>query len=239
MRALLRRSARCDIVLAAASPPDAHGYFTLGTNAEYVSRLIGHVPFFLEVSERMARRFGLNRSKSRTSSGGARTIARSSRCRPRRLTIAMSRSRARFSNACRRGRRRGRHRRDPQRIDERAAQSARPRRPYRAPVRRHHGARRARGRHRHPQADPSAQGRDDLRARDTAPLRLASRKPRRGDAARRLWSSSGGQADFARGAMYSEGGAAFIVLHSTTTSGRSRIRVARCSCRVIVSRSNG
>jgi acyl-CoA hydrolase len=40
----------------------------------------------------------------------------------------------------------------------------------------------------------------------------------------RYWSSSGGQADFARGAMYSEGGQAFIVLHSTTRSGLSRIR---------------
>ena len=35
----------------------------------------------------------------------------------------------------------------------------------------------------------------------------------------RYWSSSGGQADFARGAMYSPGGQAFIVLHSTTRQG--------------------
>jgi acyl-CoA hydrolase len=41
----------------------------------------------------------------------------------------------------------------------------------------------------------------------------------------RYWSSSGGQADFARGAMYSEDGQAFIVLHSTTSRGESRIRV--------------
>src|SRR3954466_3517506 len=40
MPALLRESTRCTIVLAAASPPDAHGYFTLGTNAEYTARLI-------------------------------------------------------------------------------------------------------------------------------------------------------------------------------------------------------
>ena len=37
----------------------------------------------------------------------------------------------------------------------------------------------------------------------------------------RYWSSSGGQADFARGAMYSPGGKAFIVLHATTRTGRS------------------
>lgn len=40
----------------------------------------------------------------------------------------------------------------------------------------------------------------------------------------KYWSSSGGQADFARGAMYSPGGMAFLVLHSTTSDGRGRIR---------------
>lgn len=40
----------------------------------------------------------------------------------------------------------------------------------------------------------------------------------------RYWSSSGGQADFARGAMYSPGGKAFLVLHSTTSDGRGRIQ---------------
>jgi acyl-CoA hydrolase len=37
------------------------------------------------------------------------------------------------------------------------------------------------------------------------------------------FSSSGGQNDFARGAMYSDGGQGFVVLHSTTSSGASRI----------------
>jgi acyl-CoA hydrolase len=40
----------------------------------------------------------------------------------------------------------------------------------------------------------------------------------------RYYSGSGGQADFARGAMYSDGGQAFIVTKSTTGAGRSRIR---------------
>jgi acyl-CoA hydrolase len=35
----------------------------------------------------------------------------------------------------------------------------------------------------------------------------------------RYWSSSGGQADFARGAMYSPGGQGFVVLRSTAMSG--------------------
>ena len=42
------------------------------------------------------------------------------------------------------------------------------------------------------------------------------------------WSGSGGQADFARGAMYSERGMAFVVLHSMTHDGMSRI-VSRLS----------
>ena len=37
----------------------------------------------------------------------------------------------------------------------------------------------------------------------------------------RYYSSSGGQADFARGAMYSEGGQGFVVLHSTADDGRA------------------
>lgn len=41
------------------------------------------------------------------------------------------------------------------------------------------------------------------------------------------WSSSGGQPDFARGAVLSEGGQAFIVLHSTTSDGGSSRIVPR------------
>src|SRR5436190_19770138 len=44
MPKLLRDCTNCSIVVAAASPPDAHGHLSLGTNADYVARLIGHVP---------------------------------------------------------------------------------------------------------------------------------------------------------------------------------------------------
>ena len=54
----------------------------------------------------------------------------------------------------------------------------------------------------------------------------------------RYWSSSGGQADFARGAMYSEGGKAFIVLHSTTRKGRSRIRMRLTEGSVVTTLKN-
>src|SRR3546814_16506737 len=44
----------------------------------------------------------------------------------------------------------------------------------------------------------------------------------------RYWSSSGGQADFARGAMYSDKGSAFVVLPATAAGGTaSRIRATR------------
>jgi acyl-CoA hydrolase len=39
------------------------------------------------------------------------------------------------------------------------------------------------------------------------------------------WSGSGGQTDFSRGAMYSEGGQAFLVTHSATSDGTSRIKL--------------
>jgi acyl-CoA hydrolase len=54
----------------------------------------------------------------------------------------------------------------------------------------------------------------------------------------RYWSSSGGQADFARGAMYSEGGKAFIVLRSTTSKGRSRIRARLTEGSVVTTLKN-
>jgi len=57
---ILRESTRCSLVLAAAAPMDPHGYFSLGTNCDYVAPFIGRVPFFLEVNERMPRTFGAN-----------------------------------------------------------------------------------------------------------------------------------------------------------------------------------
>ena len=57
---LLRETTRCSMVLAAAAPMDRHGYFSLGTNCDYVAPFIGQVPFFLEVNARMPRAFGRN-----------------------------------------------------------------------------------------------------------------------------------------------------------------------------------
>ena len=60
MPLLLRHATKCTLVLAASSLPDAHGLFSLGTNADYVAALIGEVPFFLEANARMPRTPGQN-----------------------------------------------------------------------------------------------------------------------------------------------------------------------------------
>jgi acyl-CoA hydrolase len=60
MPRILRRETKQPIVLAAASPPDRHGYVSLGTNADYTARFIGQLPFFIEVNPNMPRTFGEN-----------------------------------------------------------------------------------------------------------------------------------------------------------------------------------
>ena len=57
---LLRAGCERPLILAAASPPDRHGYFSLGTNADYVASFVGRWPIFLEVNEQMPRTFGRN-----------------------------------------------------------------------------------------------------------------------------------------------------------------------------------
>jgi acyl-CoA hydrolase len=58
---LLRETTKHSMVLAAAAPMDRHGYFSLGTNCDYVAPFIGIAPFFLEVNARMPRTLGRNR----------------------------------------------------------------------------------------------------------------------------------------------------------------------------------
>ena len=50
MRDILTERTRDPLVLAAASPPDRHGYFSLGLNADYVASFIGRARFFLEAN---------------------------------------------------------------------------------------------------------------------------------------------------------------------------------------------
>ena len=48
-------------VLAAASPLDRHGFFSLGVSADYAAAMIGKVPFVLEVNPSMPSTYGANR----------------------------------------------------------------------------------------------------------------------------------------------------------------------------------
>ena len=60
MRAILADRTTDPLVLAAAAPPDRHGYFSLGVSADYVASFIGRARFFLEANRRMPRTFGRN-----------------------------------------------------------------------------------------------------------------------------------------------------------------------------------
>lgn len=58
--ALMRSRPGPPLVIAAASEPDRHGYFSLGVSADYTASFIGRAPFFLEVTKSMPRTFGRN-----------------------------------------------------------------------------------------------------------------------------------------------------------------------------------
>jgi len=60
MRQILRTQTRDPLVLAASSPLDRHGYFSLGVSADYVASFIGRARFFLEANRQMPRTFGRN-----------------------------------------------------------------------------------------------------------------------------------------------------------------------------------
>lgn len=57
---LLRQRCRNPLVIASVSPPDRHGYFSLGTGADYVASFIGRARFFVEANPQMPRTFGRN-----------------------------------------------------------------------------------------------------------------------------------------------------------------------------------
>ncbi|MGI2328717.1 acetyl-CoA hydrolase/transferase family protein [Planococcus sp. YIM B11945] len=60
MPRLLQKVTNMSMIMTVASPMDEHGYFTLGTQADYVSEFIGKVPFILEVNNQMPRTYGSN-----------------------------------------------------------------------------------------------------------------------------------------------------------------------------------
>jgi len=60
MPRILSKVTKMSFIMTVASPMDEHGYFSLGTQADYVAEFIGKVPFILEVNPNMPRTFGHN-----------------------------------------------------------------------------------------------------------------------------------------------------------------------------------
>ena len=273
---LLRDSTRCSLVVAAASMPDAHGYFSLGTNAEYVASLIGRAPFFLEANPQMPRTFGLNqihvsqvvgwcessrplvevppvapnerdlriaaavvehipdRATLQIGIGGIPNALLASLTEHRDLGIHTELLSDGIIDLVDRGVITGTHKQlrrhkivatfalGTQRLydwmDDNGAIEMLP-------------------------VDYVNDPRTVARERDFVSINATTEVDLMGQCASetmagRYWSSSGGQADFARGAMYSEGGKAFIVLPSTTSKGRSRIRARLTEGSVVTTLKN-
>ena len=68
--ALMAAATKRSLVLAAVAPPDEHGYFSLGTHAEYVAAMIGEVAVL-----RRGERADATHRSARTSSTSARSRA--------------------------------------------------------------------------------------------------------------------------------------------------------------------
>jgi acyl-CoA hydrolase len=273
---LLRTATSCSLVVAAVSPPDRHGYFSLGTNADYIAALIGKAPFFVEVNHQMPRTHGLNQIHVSQVLGWCERDAPLVALPP---TVPDERDRL-----------------IAEQIVERVPNGATIQigvggipNAVLASLRDHRDL----GVH----TECLSDGVLDLAARGVitgtqkalhpnkivTTFALGTRElydwshensaveflpvdyvnnPRvvaqersfvsinattevdlfgqcaSETIAGRYWSSSGGQADFARGAMYSEGGQAFIVLHSTTRKGVSRIRVRLTEGSVVTTLKN-
>ena len=260
---LLQTETRCSIVLAAASAPDRHGYFSLGTSAEYVAPLIGRVPFFLEVNPRMPRTHGLNQvhvSQVLGWSEGERPLVEVPQAHPddrdraiaaaivdrvpdgATLQVGIGGIPNAVLSALGGHRDLGIHTEllSDGIVDlvERGVVTGTRKtlRPNKLVTTFALGTQRLYDWLHENTAvemlpvDYVNDPRTVARERNFVSINATTEVDLYGQCASetiagRYWSSSGGQADFARGAMYSEGGQAFIVLHSTTSRGESRIRL--------------
>jgi acyl-CoA hydrolase len=276
MPQLLRKVAERPLVLAAASPPDVHGHFSFGTNADYVAALIGRVPFFLEVNAQMPRTFGHNQIHVSQIVGWCE-VDRPLEAVP--LVTPDERDRAIAAAIVERVRDRATLQVGIGGVPNAVLEGLRDHRDlgihtelltdgivdlvergvvtgtYKRLRRNKIEATFCLGTQRlydwlHDNGavellpvdhvnDPRRIARQD----DFISINATTEVDLYGQCASetmagRYWSSSGGQADFARGAMYSSGGQAFIVLHSTTRSGRSRIRTRLTEGSVVTTLKN-
>jgi acyl-CoA hydrolase len=262
MPLLLRQTTNPSLVLAAASGPDAHGFFSLGTNADYVASFIGEVPFFLEVTDDQPFTYGANQVHSSDVVGWIHSSAplpEIHRRPPSKADAAIAEHIGGMipDGACLQvgvgaipdallasltdHRDLGIHTEcfsdGLMDLVERGVATGRHKRQHRLK----HVATFCVGSPRlmrwldHNVAvelmpvewtnDPRTVAREPtfISINATTEVDLMGQAASE-TIAGRYWSSSGGQADFARGAMYSQGGRAFLVLHSTTSKGRTRIR---------------
>jgi acyl-CoA hydrolase len=262
MPQLLREATKCTMVLAAASLPDEHGLFSLGTNADYVAALIGEVPFFLEANANMPRTSGSNQVHISQVGGWIRSdrpLVEANLHQPDEadhriagfvaeriadgscLQVGAGRTPNALLQALRSHRDLGIHTEafsdGLMDLVECGAVT---------------GSRKVHHRNKHVATLCIGSRRlydwlDDNQSIELLPVdevnhpMIVAREPNfvsinattevdlMGQCASetiagRPWSSSGGQTDFARGAMWSRGGQGFVVLKSTTSSGRGRIR---------------
>lgn len=61
---ILKKNTKMSMIMTVVSPMDEHGYFSLGTQADYISEFIGVVPFVVEVNKHMPRTYGENQIHS-------------------------------------------------------------------------------------------------------------------------------------------------------------------------------
>ena len=276
MPLLLRQATQRSVVLAAAAGPDADGYFSLGTNADYVASMIGEVPFLLEVTPAMPFTRGANLLHAdqvagwiatdrpltpvhhRTPSAADHTIAGlvadlvpDGAC----LQIGVGGTPDAVTAALTGHRDLGIHTEClaaglARLVDAGVVTGARKKQMPGTHVTTFSIGDEAMHRW--------LDGRDDVAFMPvewTNDPRTVAHEPNfvsinattevdlLGQAASetiggRYWSSSGGQADFARGAMYSPGGRAFLVTHAATSHGFSRIRAQLTAGSVVTTLKN-
>lgn len=274
---ILTRDTKCSLVIARCSPPDRHGYVSLGTNADYTASLIGRAPFFCEVDPRMPRTFGDNQLHLSQVVGFCEYDAPLEEVQPAEPDAVDGAIGALVAE------------RIPDRSTIQVGIGAVPSAVLEA-LRGHRdlgihtellsdGLMRlvldgvATGTHKRQRRNKvvttfclgtqslydwldengvvelvRVDWVNDPRVIAAEPHFVSVNATTEVDlmgqcasetVAGRYWSSSGGQADFARGAMYSEGGEAFIVLRSTTKDGsRSRIRVTLTEGSVVTTLKN-
>lgn len=273
---LLAQTTRRSLVIAAAAGPDEKGYFSLGTNADYVASMIGQVPFFLEVTSAMPFTRGKNLVHATEVAGWIatdRSLAPVERRQPSEADHAIGQYVAELvpDGACLQigvggtpdavcaaladHRDLGIHTECLAAglaglVDDGVVTGSRKKQMPGVHTTTFSIGDESMHRWLHDHDDVAlmpVEWTNDPRTVALEPnfvsINATTEVDLMGQAASetmagRYWSSSGGQADFARGAMYSPGGRAFLLTHSATHGGRSRIRVSLTEGSVVTTLKN-